>query len=50
MQIAFSSVDDGDLNAPAKAHDDGVPRQTPAGKQRCNAIGDLVIVVPVDFG
>lgn len=37
-------------NAPAKAHDDGVPCQTPAGKQRCNAIGDLVLVLRVDFG
>lgn len=47
MQIAFfPSV----YAAPAKAHDDGVPCQTPAGKQRCNAVGDLVLVLPVDFG
>lgn len=37
------------MNAPAKPHDDGVPRQTPTGKQRCNAIGDLMLVLAIDF-
>lgn len=37
------------MHAPAEPRDDGVPRQTPAGKQRRNTVGDLVLVLPVDF-